>query len=75
MIPQIIAGMHGALGRHQDTATLEEMHMYGKMRFVQGVLMTVTSICLLKFSIAASLLRLNSSKWYKWALWGLIGML
>lgn len=73
MVAQTVAGMHGALGRHQDIVTEEEMHVYGKMRFVQGVLMTVTSICLLKFSIAFSLLRLNSNKWYKRIIWGLIG--
>lgn len=72
MVAQIYAGTHGALGRHQDSVTLEEMHVYGMMRFVQGVLMTVTSMCLLKFSIALSLLRLNSKKWYKRVLWALI---
>ncbi|KAL2756897.1 hypothetical protein ACRALDRAFT_1069604 [Sodiomyces alcalophilus JCM 7366] len=73
MVTQIIAGTHGALGRHADAVTVEEMEMYGMMSFVQGVCMTVTSICLLKFSIALSLLRLNNQKkWYKWILWGLM---
>jgi hypothetical protein len=73
MVAQIYAGTHGALGRHQDTVTLEELHVYGKMRLVQGLLMTVTSICLLKFSIGLSLLRLNSStKWYKRVIWALM---
>jgi hypothetical protein len=74
MVAQIYAGTHGALGRHQDTVTLEELHVYGKMRLVQGLLMTVTSICLLKFSIAMSLLRLNAKRWYKRILWALVSM-
>lgn len=73
MVPQIYAGTHGALGRHYDVVSKEEMIVFGMMRFVQGVLMTVTSICLLKFSIGLSLLRLNSNKWYRMALWCLIG--
>lgn len=74
MVTQIIAGTHGALGRHEDAVTVEEMEMYGMMSFVQGVCMTVTSICLLKFSIALSLLRLNNTnRWYKYILWCLMG--
>ena len=72
MVPQIYAGINGALGRHYDAVSKEEMIVFGMMRFVQGVLMTVTSICLLKFSIGLSLLRLNSNKWYRIALWCLI---
>jgi hypothetical protein len=72
-VPQIYAGVNGALGRHYDVVSKEEMIVFGMMRFVQGVLMTVTSICLLKFSIGLSLLRLNSNKWYRIALWCLIG--
>ncbi|KFH40946.1 hypothetical protein ACRE_083560 [Hapsidospora chrysogenum ATCC 11550] len=72
MVPQIYAGINGALGRHYDVVSKEEMIVFGMMRFVQGVLMTVTSICLLKFSIGLSLLRLNSNKWYRIALWCLI---
>ncbi|KAH8891502.1 hypothetical protein GQ53DRAFT_648621 [Thozetella sp. PMI_491] len=75
LVPQIVAGMHGALGRHADTVTTEEMKVYGMMSFVQGVLMTVTSHCLVKVSIALSLLRLNRSKWYQWTLWGFIGFI
>jgi len=76
MVAQIYSGTHGALGRHQDSdaVTVETLEIYGMMRWVQGVLMTTTSICLLKFSIALSLLRLNTTKWYRRTLWALISM-
>lgn len=75
IVAQIYSGTHGALGRHQDSdsVTDEDILVYGKMRFVQGVLMTITSICLLKFSIGLSLLRLDANRWYRRTLWVLIG--
>lgn len=45
------------------------------MSFVQGICVTVTANCLLKLSIGMSLLRLNSNKWYKRIIWGLISTL
>lgn len=72
MVAQIIAGTKGGLGRHYDVLTKEEWYMYLEMSFVQEIVMTVTSICFLKISIALSLLRLNSRPIYRKTLWGLI---
>lgn len=73
---QIYAGYNGALGRHKDVAMATDpylMEVYLMMSFVQGICVTVTANCLLKLSIGMSLLRLNSNKWYKRVVWGLIG--
>lgn len=79
MITVAIATAHG-LGRHAFTLTAQDQIVYGKTVFIQALVTTVTSLCLLKLSVAVSLLRLSGpaagvNRWWRRVIYTLIGML
>lgn len=73
MICFVLQGYHG-LGHHQDTISTADLQIFNQIGFYQSLISAMTAIGLLKISIAFSLLRLSTNKWYAWSLWGLIGM-
>jgi hypothetical protein len=78
MVTIAIATSHG-LGHHAFTLSKEDVIIYGKTVFVQALLTTVTSLCLLKLSVAVSLLRLSSpaagiNRWYRRIIWSLMSL-
>lgn len=77
MVTVLVATAHG-LGRHAFTLSKEDQIVYGKMVFVQAILTTTSSLCLLKLSVAVSLLRLSGpaagiNRYYRRIIWALIG--
>lgn len=77
MVTVLVATAHG-LGRHAFTLSREDQIVYGKMVFVQAILTTTSSLCLLKLSVAVSLLRLSGpaagiNRYYRRIIWALIG--
>lgn len=76
MITVAIATAHG-LGHHAFTLSAQDQIVYGKTVFAQALLTTVTSLCLLKLSVAVSLLRLSGpaagiNRYYRRVLWALM---
>lgn len=77
LVTVLIATAHG-LGHHAFTLSKEDQIVYGKTVFAQALLTTVTSLCLLKLSVAVSLLRLSGpaagiNRYYRRIIWALIG--
>lgn len=75
MVTVAVSTAHG-LGRHAFTLSKEDQIVYGKMVFWQAILTTVTSLCLLKLSVAVSLLRLSGpaagiNRWWRRIIYGL----
>ncbi|KAK3326856.1 hypothetical protein B0H66DRAFT_589376 [Apodospora peruviana] len=68
----VIQSKYG-LGKHTDTIPKEDMIVFQHAGFWQSIVSTTCSLGLLKISIAFSLLRLSTHKWYNWALWATIG--
>jgi hypothetical protein len=73
-----VATAHG-LGHHVFTLSKEDVIIYGKTVFVQALLTTVTSLCLLKLSVAVSLLRLSGpatgiNRWFRRIILGLMSL-
>lgn len=74
MVTVAVATAHG-LGHHAFTLSAEDKIVYGITVFIQAIFTTVTSLCLLKLSVAFSLLRLSSpmNRWWTRIIWGLMG--
>lgn len=68
-----VATAHG-LGHHAFTLSPQDAKIYGITVFLQAILVTTTSLCLLKLSVAVSLLRLSGpmNPWWKRCIYGLI---
>jgi len=73
MVTVAIATAHG-LGHHAFTLSEQDLIIYGITVFLQAIFTTVTSLCLLKISVAFSLLRLSGPMniWWTRIIWGLI---
>jgi hypothetical protein len=73
MVTIIVAVNHG-LGHHAATLSDHDLIVYGKTVFVQAMLTTTTSLCLLKLSVGFSLLRLSSpmNRWWRRTIVGLM---
>ncbi|KAK4449065.1 hypothetical protein QBC34DRAFT_97790 [Podospora aff. communis PSN243] len=73
MVTIAVATAHG-LGRHAFTLSEEDVIIYGITVFIQALFTTITSLCLLKLSVAFSLLRLAGpmNKWWTRVIWGLM---
>lgn len=69
-----VATAHG-LGRHAFTLSAEDQKIYGITVFIQAIFTTVTSLCMLKLSVAFSQLRLSNplNMWWTRVIWGLMG--
>ncbi|GKT88584.1 integral membrane protein [Colletotrichum tofieldiae] len=66
------------LGKHYKTIAEYDYMMFQKVGFWQSIISAGLAFMWLKISIALNLLRLSKNmtrrKWYKWALWVMIGM-
>jgi hypothetical protein len=60
------------LGRHYSTIGHDDLVQLNAWDFAQTMLAHMTALGLLKISIALSLLRLSTSKWFQRVLWALI---
>lgn len=74
MVTVLVATAHG-LGHHAFTLSDQDKIIYGQMVFVQAIFTTVTSLCLLKLSVAFSLLRFCGpiNRWWTRIIWALMG--
>lgn len=74
MILLIFLGYHG-VGKHYSTISAADQVIRGRLDFIL-TLMALVGVCLLKTSIALSLLALiaNSGIWMSRIIWALIGL-
>ncbi|KAI1855095.1 hypothetical protein JX265_012283 [Neoarthrinium moseri] len=72
MLCFILQGYVG-LGKHQDTIAVADKTVFDHIAFFQSLISAMAALGLLKISIAFSLLRLSTNKWYSRSLWALIG--
>lgn len=72
MLCFILQGYFG-LGRHADTISTADTTTFNHIAFFQSLISAMGALGLLKISIAFSLLRLSTNKWYSRSLWALIG--
>lgn len=69
----VFQAQHG-LGKHQETISSEDMMVFQHAGFWQSIISATWALGFLKISIGFNLLRLSSSKWFKWSLWATIGI-
>lgn len=69
----ILMATLGGMGHHFDTTTPDEKMYFNQLGFWMSIVATTFSLALLKISIALNLLRLSTSRWYVWSLWGALG--
>ncbi|GKT51681.1 uncharacterized protein ColSpa_11862 [Colletotrichum spaethianum] len=65
------------LGKHYLTISDQDYMMFQKVGFWQSIISAGLAFMWLKISIALTLLRLSekmAQRWYRWALWIMIGM-